>query len=180
MSRLGKIASSALFRLVVGGLIAGLLGSAVYDGSIEFSSPGYVQDYPRQTAQNIHENLMVLHFCFLGMCVALLVAVYNKNDFEESGIKSFPGQVRKCFFIVILVLFELGLIFCVLSFIYAWIVDVRPPVYWDRIGGVVTDWVVDFMLLMILLVVAGFNGVFIVTTLSGEKLPAAKSAAKSK
>jgi phosphotransferase system glucose/maltose/N-acetylglucosamine-specific IIC component len=180
MSRFGKIASSAPFRLIVGGLIAGLLGSAVYDGCIEFSSIGEVQNDPRQTALNIHENLMVLHFCFLGMCVALLVAVYNKNDFEDSGVKSFLGRVRRCFFMVILVLLELGLIFCVLSFIYAWIVDIRPPVYWDRVGGVVTDWFVDLLLLMLLMAVAGFNGVFIVTTLSGEKFPPVKSGAKPK
>ena len=111
-----------------------------------------------------HQNWMVVQFLCIVTGLATLSALTPRERRSHTSptsllaVRKLAGQVRRGLFVMTVLLLEVALLATFSTLIWFSIVDGAPTIRWGRVGGVVTDWVIDlFLILPLLLGLAVFN-----------------------
>ena len=91
-----------------------------------------------------HTVWICIHLCFIFSGLAMLIALYEEED--SSGL-------RRWLFKLTGALLEVVLISAIIAFVRFSIKDGVPPLHWQRVGGTLSDWVIDFVCIFPLLTI---------------------------
>lgn len=141
--------------------LSGVLASVVFQMSRDLAA-GTI------AAGERHTIMIALQICLV-FAIALLGGVVIKDE-DHLGSLTWDREkqagrrwgVRDYLFLLCVAALEAALISCAVTFVLFSILDLRPPLQWGRVGGVFTDWVVDVLVILPLIVVGAFaNGAFL-------------------
>lgn len=159
-----------LTRPVVCSLLALGLGSVAFEMFWDVSRAAFAPQERHAVWVAAH---LVLVFALAGaMAASIRDEAHFDLLFSGGGLRR--AGPRGWLFAAFSGALEAVLLSCVVSFIAVCFLDGRPPLQWDRIGGVLTDWVVDLALILpLVLTAAFFNGAALAAVLGRrERKPA--------
>ncbi len=106
---------------------------------------------------------MVVQILCIVTGLATLSALTPRESMSDeptslNAIRKLAGQLRSGLHLITALLLEVALLSTFCTLIWFSYVDGTPTIRWGRMGGVVTDWVIDLLLLLpLLLGLAVFN-----------------------
>ncbi len=155
-----KLSANLPVRQLISALAAAGLGYLGLDACSDILA------YSDRTPVDQHENWIILLFLFMAAGGAALSALTpNKKSPGPMGIiRQFLGQLRHGLFTVTVLLLEVVLIATLFSLIIFSCQDGFPPMHWGRVGGVLTDWVIEICLILPLLLVGAVFNLFLLSS----------------
>ena len=97
--------------------------------------------------------------CVTGSGIAALIGLNIGSENAEPGIKRLSIVLRDLLISLALLVIAAALITCVFIYVAGIFQYGKPPFVWGRVGGALTDWVIDLLLFLPLIVIGAIVAV---------------------